>query len=286
VFYEYLERGRAGDPSVGVLDFAAPPATSWEAIEDEDEAMRILAGVHPGIGTLTTEDQMRAQYRDLPRPQWAREYLSLWPETYSQRAISAALWESARLDEKRPRPDLVAFGLSIKPGGAVAAVVAAWRENGVGYIEVVDHRPGTSWLPSRLQYLTSKYRGSLTAYDPRGEGGATRTECDRLSPRPRLDAQQWPDITAASIQFLRELERGSLKHFGQHGLDHAVSHASRRDSGDSGQWTWARMEPTDDIVCLEAASRALRAWDKVMDARANRRRSAILTPTGAGAAGK
>jgi len=267
IFWDLLERGRAGDEAVGILDFAAPPATPWPEIEDVDAAMRLLGQVHPGIGTLTTEQKMRAQWAELPRPQWAREYLSLWPETFSQRAIPVQLWEDARLPRKVPKPAKVAFGLAIKPGGSVAAIVAAWRDgDGVGFVEVVDHRPGTRWVPKRVIELTGRYKGSTVGYDARGEGGATKTEVDRISGgRVVMSEQKWPDLTAGSIQFLRDLERGMLKHFTQQGLDTAVADASRRDSGDVGQWTWSPMEPGRDIVCLDAASRALRNWDRSMD---------------------
>lgn len=268
IFWNMLERGRNGDPAVGVLDYAAPASIDWDLIEDVDSAMTVLQAVHPGIGTLTTLEQMRAQWHELPRPQWAREYLSLWPETYTARAIPANLWADAGLERKKPFPERVAFGLAMRPGGSVSAIAAAWRDDrGVGYVEIVDHRPGTAWVPKRMQYLTGKYRGASIAYDLRGEGGATRTEAERLTPRPRMDEQKWPDLTAGSIQFLRELERGTVKHFGQTGLDAAVAGASRRDSGDSGQWTWTPMQPGGDIVCLDAASRALRNWDKNLDRR-------------------
>lgn len=265
IFWDHLERGRAGDPDVGILDYAAPPDTSWAAIEDVDEAMRILRTVHPGIGTLTTEEIMRAQWRDLPRPQWAREYLSLWPETFTTRVIPAPLWEAAHYAGTRPaRPSRVAFGVAVKPGGSVAAIAAAWRdETGTAFVEVVRHESGTKWLPSELQRLTNSpdYRGAVVGYDARGEGAATRTETDRLRPPARMNEHRWNDITAGSIQLMRDLERGTLRHFGQLSLDLAVSVASRRDSGDVGAWTWAPMQPAADIVCLDAATRALRQYD-------------------------
>jgi hypothetical protein len=205
---------------------------------------------------------MRAQWRDLPRPQWAREYLSLWPETFTARAIPAALWEAAHMTERLAIPERVAFGWAIRPGGSVAAIAAAWRDrDGVAYVEIIDHRPGTKWIPARAQDLTKRYRGAIVGFDARGEGAATRTESERLTPRPRLQEHRWTDITAGSIQFLRDLERGSLRHFGQLPLNLAVSQASRRDSGDAGAWTWSPMSHDSEIVCLDAATRALRQWD-------------------------
>jgi hypothetical protein len=278
MFWDLLERGRAGDPDVGILDYAAPPSTAWALVEKLPSAMKILKTVHPGIGTLTTLEQMRAQWNELPRPEWAREYLSLWPETFTNRAIPVQLWNDARLEQKIPKPDLLTFGLAIRPGGSAAAIVAAWRDaQGIGYVEVVDHRPGTRWIPERIKHLTSTYRRSTVAYDVRDkEATATRTEALRFGiPERLLQKQQWPDISAGAIQFLRELERGKLKHFGQIGLDTAAAAASKRDSGDTAQWTWTPMQSGTDIACLDAASRALRNWDMTLDRKPAR--STILT---------
>ncbi|HWO51553.1 MAG TPA: hypothetical protein VNN23_08150 [Ornithinibacter sp.] len=278
IFWDMLQRGRAGDPDVGILDYAAPAATAWAAIEKLPSAMKILKAVHPGIGTLTTIEQMRAQWAELPRPEWAREYLSLWPETFSQRAITAQLWDDARLPKKLPKPDVITFGLAIRPGGSAAAIVAAWRNgDGVAFLEVVDHRPGTRWIPERIKHLTTTYRRSTVAYDVRDkEATATQREVLRFGVAERLlQKQQWPDISAGAIQFLRELERGTLKHFGQIGLDSAVAAASKRDSGETAQWTWTPMQAGGDIACLDAASRALRNWDTTLDRKPARTR--ILT---------
>ena len=264
VFWEYLERARNRDDTVGVIDFAADPATPWEIIEDEDQAMQLLTTVHPGIGTLTTLDKMQKNYRSLPKPQWAREYLSLWPETAGALAIPSEQWADAAQPTKPTKPTKVAFGLAIKPGGSAAAIVAAWRDRkGIAYIEIVDHRQGTQWIPERAQELTQKYRGSTIAYDDIGEGKATVTEMQTLKPTPRVRVQTYRENAAGCVQFLRDLERGTLKHFDQPGLNEAVSLAAKRQvRGDVGVWLWTVSQPGDDITCLDAATRALRNYDQ------------------------
>jgi len=275
-FWSYVERLRRGDGDVGGMDFCADPETPWEYIEDEEQAMRLITEVHPGVGTLTTLEKMRKNWRGMPRPQWAREYLSLWPETFGVRAIDALLWEQCGLKTKPARPERVAFGMSVKPGGATAAIAAAWRNaKGVAYIEVVDHRSGTKWLPQRMQELSKSYRGATVAYDDIGEGKATATECEALSPRPRLRMQTYRETAAGCVQFMRELERGNLRHAHQIGLDSAVEAAGRRETrGDQGVWLWTPAEHGADITPLDAATRALRNWDQHFA----RRTSDVRTP--------
>lgn len=263
-FWQYVDMGRNADTDIGVIDFAVDETTPWEVIEDEDAAMAVLATVHPGIGTLTTIEKMRKNYRKLPKPQWAREYLSLWPESFGTQAVNAGQWEGCGLTRKKPRPDRVAFGLDIRPCGASAAIVAAWRDvRGFAYVEVVEHRQGTNWIPKRMQELTRTYRGSTIAFDDIAEGKATATEALMLSPRPRLKMQTYREHAAGCVQLLRDLERGKLRHFHQISLDAAVAVAAKREvRGDQGVWLWGVTASGGDITPLVAATRALRNWDQ------------------------
>lgn len=263
-FWTYINRLRSGDADVGGMDYAAAEDTPWEIIEDEDAAMQLVSSVHPGVGTLTTIEKMRKNWRGMPKPQWAREYLSLWPETFGERAIDDALWDACGRQTKPPRPERVAFGMSIKPGGSAGCIAAAWRNaKGVAFVEIVAHQSGTKWMPGRMQELTKTYRGATIAYDDIGEGKATATECEALTPRPRLRMQTYRETAAGCVQFMRELERGNLRHAHQIGLDAAVAAAGRRETrGDQGVWLWTPAEPGADITPLDAATRALRNWDQ------------------------
>lgn len=281
-FWTYVKRMRDGDPDIGGLDFCAPEDTEWSVIEDEGEAMDLLARVHPGIGTLTTLDKMRKNWRTLPRPQWAREYLSLWPKTAGERVVNAELWEAAKAARRPKIPARVAFGLDIKPGGSVAAIVAAWRDSrGTAYLEVVDHRSGTDWLPEVMQRLSTTYRGSTHAFDDIAEGKATATESQVLRPKPRMRMQTYRETAAGCVQIMRDLQRAKLRHMDQPGMNAAVAVAGRREvRSDNGVWLFTPSNPaTDDITCLMAGVRALRNWDQHYANGGNK-----LRPTGEAAA--
>jgi len=188
----------------------------------------------------------------------------MWPETFGITAVKPEQWTHATLKTKKAKPVKVAFGLAIKPGGSTAAIVAAWRDKaGAAYVEVVEHRQGTAWLPKRMQELTQTYRGSTVAYDDIGEGKATAVECAPLQPRVRLKMQTYRETAAGCIQLLRDLDRGTLFHFDQISLNEAVVKAGKREiRGDAGQWLWTTLTPGDDITTLDAATRALRNWDQ------------------------
>ena len=262
--WERIERLRDGGLIAGA-DYCFPPDTPWEEIENEEAAMTLIEMHHPGVGTLTSLTKMRTNWRKMAKPKWAREYGSLWPETFGERAIPGDWWTNTEVGKRPPLPRRVAFGYSVKPGGGVAAIVAAYRDRkGRAVIEVVDHRSGTLWMPKRLQELSRKYPGCTIAYDDIAEGKATATEATNLRPKPRLRMQTYRETAAGCIQILRDLERGKLIHFtGQTGLDNAVERAGKRQiRNDNGVWLFTPMEYGDDITCLDAAVRALRNWDQ------------------------
>jgi hypothetical protein len=268
-FWVFLDRLRRRDPALGGLDFAADPNTEWSDIENVETAMRLVKANHPGVGTLTDMATMRDNYLDpaMGKPQWAREYLSIWPDVGQDVVIEPALWDQTALERWPDRPARVAFGLDIRPGGgATAAICAAWRDkDGRAYVEVVDHQLGTAWLPKRLQYLTRQgYRGSSVAFDKISEGEATYLATRYLHPRPKLMIQTWAETAAGCVTFMRELESGTLRHHAAQGsLNAAATIAKKREvrGNDRGVWIFT-ADRGQDVTPLLAAVRALRNWDQ------------------------
>jgi len=268
-FWERVNRLRSGD-DIGGVDYCAPEDLEMALIDNTKPAnaefvKRLLRSVHPGIGTLTTLEVMMKRWATLGTPQWAREYLSLWPETYGVAVIDAKQWEAAALLKPKPMPPRVAFGMDIRPGGAYGCIAAAWRDSrGVAYVSIVEHEQSTAWMPGKAQELT-KYRGADIAYDAIGEALATSVEMlNRRNPRPRLRVQTYREHAAGCVQIMRDLERGKLRHFNHPGLNYAAGHAAKREprNSDAGVWLWTSSEDGADVSPLIAATRALRNWDQ------------------------
>jgi hypothetical protein len=269
--WDFLVKLRAGDPGMGGLDFAVDPNTDWDLIRNEDTAIALLKTMHPGIGTLTTEERMRKRWRGMPdKPKWAREYLSLWPETFGVSVIAPALIIKARRPlEKWPAiPQRVAFGFDVKPNGSVAAIVAAWRDHrGRAFLETVRHQGGTLWMPDMLGTLSREYRTATIAYDDMGEGGTTATESQRLSPKPRLRRQTYTETAKGCVQIMRDLERGTLfisyVEDDPEPIEGAMLVAAKREvRNDSGVWLFTSPKDGGDVSPLMAGVRALRNWDQ------------------------
>lgn len=265
-FWKWLKMLRAHHSNVGGIDFYAPEDTPWPVIEDLESAMQLLRENHPGVNTLTTIPSMIENWEGMAKPKWAREYISMWPDVGEDIVIDPAKWDQGALLEFPTIPNRVAFGTDIQPGGAVAAIAAAWRDaDGNAYIEIVDHQIGNAWLPPRFQHYTrEKYRGSSVAFDKIAEGEATYVETRRIHPRPKLQIQTWAETAAGCVTFMRELDGGTLFHFaGQVGFNEAVQVAKKREikGNDRGVWIFTAA-PGDDVTPLLAGVRALRNWDQ------------------------
>jgi hypothetical protein len=269
-FWERVSRMRAGDPDMGGLDYCAAEDVTLDQLDDEDTAMAILATVHPGVGTLTTLEKMRVRWRKMRRPQFAREYLSIWPEDATAGAIDLARW-AAGVDDSPPdswvRPAQVGFGFMVDPHGDEAgAIVAAWRdEDGTAWLELVAHRPGTDWMAPELVRLSAKYRRPV-GYDAVGAQITVADTAQALARQsrarpPKLEPINLAGMKVACSALLRDITRGRVRHFGQAPLDSAVRVAAKRYISDTG-WVWSLKASRGDITPLVAATIALRVYDQ------------------------
>jgi hypothetical protein len=269
-FWDRVARIRAGDPDLGGVDYCTPPDVTLDMLDDEDDAMAILAAVHPGLGTLTTLDRMRKRWARMPRPQFAREYLSMWPEDSTAGAIDLTRWTAGAITtdpDTWSRPEGVAFGYMVDPhGDESGAIVAAWRDDdGTAQLEIIAHRPGTDWMPGELLRLAAKYRRPI-GYDA---VGAQIGVADAVAAQAKLARQRAPKLEPINLAgmkvacstLLRDITRGRVQHYDQPGLNAAVKVATKRFISDTG-WVWSLKQSRGDICPLVAATIALRIYDQ------------------------
>lgn len=281
VLWSFLTQLRAGAANYGGVDFAAPEDTPWEVIADEEAAMALLERVHPGIGTLTTIEKMRENYRDpeLTLPQWAREYLNLWPERPDALVVDPQTWADLKLEQRPQLPARVAFGFAVKPRGGSGAIAAAWRDrDGIAHVAVVGYQRGTDWMPREMSAIGGKYTTTF-GHDRFGDDAATATAAERVrGRRPRLQPLGLTDKELGCIQLLRDIEAGTLRHGDQRELNQAIHQAARRRprGSDEGRWVFTPIDEAD-LSPLDACVMALRNWDKHYARRATQTRRGVRT---------
>lgn len=226
------------------------PATWWSCM--------------PALGHTVTEAAIRAEldtavaehgaeglllFRRAYLNQWVDEFATGWP------VIPRQLWASRGAALGRP-DGAVAFGVDAAwPDAESAAIsVAGWLD-GELVVQVVDHHPGTSWVPRRLAELRERHDPVAVVLDRKGPAGFLAADIDEAG--VPLMHPSVEDVAQAAAGFFAAVcgDEPTLRHFDQPELDAAVASVMKRPLGDA--WTWAR-KGAPDISPLTSATFA--AW--------------------------
>lgn len=263
--YALRERGEAGDdPALGWFDWSAP--LNPDKAED-----RLRIGEHdqwkvsnPAYGIRIHGETIEREMRSMGAKDFMRERLCVWP----RRALGANLidpkqWGSLA-DPESVLGDNVAFAVDITPGRDYCAIVAyGEREDGMGHIEVIDHRGGSEWVLERLVELRDRWNPVGIGLDPRGPAASLLVDLERegfeLAPRDleeckrgQLAVMSTMDVAAATGQIIDAVMQATTVHRDQHVLNAAVIGAKTRPLGDG--MAWARRLATVDISALCGAT--------------------------------
>lgn len=149
---------------------------------------------------------------------------------------------------------------------AASIAVYGLRADGIGHVELIDHRPGTDWLVPRLAVLRDRYNPVAIALDAKGPAGSLLIDMSKLDPpivtpadakKPKRGDLAIPttiDVAAACGQFADAVRQDTLRHIDQAQLNVAMAGARSRPLGDA--WAWARKAADVDITPLVAVTLA------------------------------
>jgi hypothetical protein len=167
--------------------------------------------------------------------------------------------------------DPASFAADVTPDRSAAAIaVAGARLDGLGHVEVVDHRPGAGWVVGRLVELADRWHPCAVVVDDTGPAGsliapleAAGLEVVKPSTRARAAADSGFYDAVTDSQTLRYRPHPAL--------DAAVAGAAKRPLGDA--WAWARRGLSTDICPLVAVS--LARWGHATRAHLHNREPSI-----------
>jgi len=228
----------------------------WSAVEGSDPGSPATwRSCMPALGHTVTEARIAAEFERLELADFCRAYLNWWPGEIPADwlVISEADWRALADADSSP-VDPVAFAADVTPDRAAAAIgVAGLRADGLEHAEVIDHRPGTSWVAPRLVDLVSKWQPCAVVVDDTGPAGSLIAPLEAAGVeviKPTTKAR-----AAADSGFYDAVtDSRSLRYVPRPGLDAAVAGAATRPLGDS--WAWARKGLSTDICPLVAVSLA------------------------------
>lgn len=251
-FHGLIERGYAGE--LALFDWGIP-------FDADPTDLDVIADFHPAVGRpedgyVIERDFFPRARESMPDPaQFARAYGNV-PTGAAERVIPPAAWNAARVTAPLPegRP---AYGVAVSMDGDHGALVAAVAgPDGSPWVEVIEHRPGRSWLVDRVLALHDPGLG--VAVDRRGPAGPIADALELAGVAP-LTPTTIDYAAGCQDLFDRLTDPGGprLFHRDHPALDAAVDVAGRRRLEEGG-WVWSRKRSTGDVSTLEAAT--LAAW--------------------------
>ena len=261
MFWNLLEQGRKGeDPDLGVLDYSALDS-------DDPEDREVWARVHPGPSSRKKDGSLLTSMRALERffkkmslPQFAREFLCMWPVDGTTSAVDMDKFRAGER-EAEPLPVKYAWAYDVAPDGSTACVVAAWRDDaGDAWVEIMEHQLGTHWLERFIKSVKRGGQRQPIAYDRIGANIETAARLDIGKDKVRHDGMHYTKgIVPAEQSIVREIEQGAFRHTGQPGLVEAFDGAVWRQT--EGYRLFGRKSSKNDLTPAVAASMALWEYD-------------------------
>lgn len=253
-FHGLVDRARAGDPGIALLDWGIAPG-------DDSTDLEVIAAAHPAYGhtvDMASLEDARAQLG--ATAEFARGYGNRATGSM-ERLIPLDAWQSVQSSDAIPPDAEISFGAAIDIDRTQGAIAAGWiSPDGEPMLEVIDVRPGTSWMRERLAELRQRHRSAGTCVDPVGPSGPLADELTRTA-RPGDGLELIPinarDLTSTSAEFYDRVLTGRIKIRPDRDLDLAAEIVARRRLGDA--WTWSRRGSSGSIAALEAVTLAMYA---------------------------
>lgn len=266
LLWNTLQKGITGlgkRTDVGVLAYMIrDDETSVRILEDGTAELdtKILKRVHPGIGTLTTLARIRKRFEDWPLARFEMEYLCRFAPDGDTAAITAAAWLRCSAGTTLPpRPDRVGIGYDVEVDGSWSAIAAAWRDaDGLAHFELLDCRPGSSWLAAVGAAAGRKYKTAV-AHDNIGLNLNPAQTINRL--RARTNPLPMNKVQAATGRGLEAVRDGHARHHEQPDLTEATRAAVLRPL--RGGALISRAPGAATVTPIKAAFVALWAYDEL-----------------------
>ena len=265
-------RGIAGnDPTLFYAEWSIEPHDDYCTRDcdqhDDAESLDALFKSNPGLGLIhsngtgLTLEAVEFERRGMSEIEFRRERLGIgtYPAPADGWAVIPRRWWELTTVSNPHRPSGVCFGVDTTPGREMSAIAVAGTldSSGAGYVELVDHRPGTSWVLGRARELDRRWGpGVIFVIDPRAAAGSLIDDFESSDLTvERLNAQQ---TAQAFGQFYDDVRDNKLSHADDRELTKALAGAATRKLGD-GQ-AWDRQHIAVDICPLVAYTFAWWGW--------------------------
>lgn len=260
-------RGIKGDdPSLFFAEWSIDPHTSecGAGCTDHDDPgdPASAARANPALGIRISMEHVERERASMGAKGYLRERLGVgnWPtdDTAQWAVIPEPKWRTVADPASEPA-GIVAFAIHVAPDRSWAAIATAGRRaDGLIHLEVVEHRPGTAWVPERAKTLVDRWDPCALVVDAGSPAGSLIADLDALGldltmPSHREVGHAFGQLVDGVVPEEGEPTVRVLPH---PALDAAVAGAVTRPLGDAKAWD-ARAASVD-ICPLVAVTFA--AW--------------------------
>lgn len=241
-----MDAGRAGAPGVAYFEWSADAEAPGYDPYDET----LWSQVHPGIGSITSPELIRADAAMMRRRDFERALLCVWDRAAGTSLLAG--WERLLDPTAKPAGELV-LAFDVNPERSAASIAVA----GAGVVEIVEHQDGVAWVGPRITELLAAHPDiGAVVRDPAGPAGATRLEDVHVVD---LTADQVAEACAALVD---AIAAGALRLRPHPALARAFGAARIVNRGD-GRFVFARRSTEEDLSALYAATAAVWASARI-----------------------
>ena len=259
------DRGLRGDsPSLAYFEWSAEGSDPSAAPDDVACSPEVWAAANPGLGIRISPSHVSNELASMDARTFAVERLGIgdWPPADGSgtwRVITQDDW-AALADENSLALDPVCLSFDVTPDRAYSSIAAAGsRPDGLGHVELVEHKRGTGWVAERLAELTRTHRVEKVVCD--GSGPAASLLAALAQANIEVTVVSAKEHAQACGHFFDAVEQARFRHLGDPDLLAAVRGAVKRPLGDA--WAWSRKTSSVDISPLVACTLAL--WGGLAD---------------------
>lgn len=241
---------------------------------DNPDAPESVAKANPALGIRISLEHVMRERASMGLKGYLRERMGVgnWPADVEAawEVIPEAKWRALADDEVRdaagnvihPGSEAdgrVAFAIHVAPDRSWAAIgTAGRRADGLTHIEVVDYRPGTTWVPERAKELVDRWDPCALVVDAGSPAGSLIADLEALG--LEVVKPTFREVGHAFGQFVDavapEDSEPTLRYLPHPALDAAVAGAVTRPLGDAKAWD--SRAASVDICMLVAVTSA--AW--------------------------
>jgi len=240
-----VEIGRAAaeaDTGRGVAYF------EWSIPDDADlDDPETWWSYMPALGWTISEEVVAHARTTMSDHEFRRGFANQWVHADRDRIIPAELWDMVQDPTAAPSAPLV-FAVDVQPDRSAASIASA----GGGIVELIEHRPGVSWVVQRLVDLQTRWGGDVVL-DAGGPAGALVEDMEKAG--VKVAPLGSAEVVAACARFYDRVADGQVRIRSNPLLDEAVAGLAKRPVGD--RFVWSRTTSTADVTPLMAATLAL-----------------------------